>query len=299
MIRGLPASLIIHAAVLLGGTAAWPYLAVEREEITIVPIDLIVNLDEVTNVAPIIKKAEPEDEPDEPEEQELDENLEEVPEDVDPDLEEDTDEVDTTDQREALEQPAPEEDVEELPDPDLEEEPEEDKPEPEEDKPAPKAVVPPKPDPLDALLNDSANLFDEKKDQKRAPPKVTEKKILEDEKPATRARRGAGDRSRNTARVEALILSQMKSCWDDVVDLPNPERLVVTVSMKLKKDGRLDGDVTLVKPRRAPIGDRPMGVAIERALRASRKCAPYRLPPEAESSYDDWKNVTMVIGPNP
>ena len=109
-------------------------------------------------------------------------------------------------------------------------------------------------------------------------------------------RRGVGDRSRETARIEALIYSQMVECWETVLDQPNYERLQVTVRFRLKEDGSLDGDVELVNPRRVPIGDRPMRVATERALRAARKCAPYRIPKDALISYDEWKNVVLDIG---
>ena len=124
-----------------------------------------------------------------------------------------------------------------------------------------------------------------------------EKKILVDETQVKEPRKGVGDRSRETAQVEAMIASQMSICWDDVIDLPNPERLNVIIRVALNEDGSLDGDVQLVEPRRSPIGDRPMRVAIERALRAARKCAPYRLPKEAQTSYEGgWDVINFRIG---
>ncbi|MCI4643844.1 MAG: hypothetical protein MRY64_03570, partial [Hyphomonadaceae bacterium] len=121
---------------------------------------------------------------------------------------------------------------------------------------------------------------------------------LQDEQPkASEARRGAGEQTGNTAAVTALISQQMFYCWDDVDDLPNPERLNVTIKMQLSRDGSIKDGPDLVNPARPPIGDRSMGVAIERALRAARKCAPYRLPEGADEYYDDWDEVTLNIGP--
>ena len=64
MWRGAPASLLLHAAVVFGGTVAWPYLSPPRTaEMVIVPIEL-VSVAPTTNIAPSVKREEPE-EPDE------------------------------------------------------------------------------------------------------------------------------------------------------------------------------------------------------------------------------------------
>lgn len=85
MIRGIPASLLLHAAVIGAGYIVWPYVGADvlEEEFVIVPVDL-VDLGEITNVAPVREQpeeTEPEEEPEpEPvEEEEPEDPVEEEP----------------------------------------------------------------------------------------------------------------------------------------------------------------------------------------------------------------------------
>lgn len=289
MIRGLPASILLHGALVMGGSIAWPYIAPERAIEEFVPVELDIQLDLVTNFAPIVRRnIEPDLPEPEPEEEPLIEEIEDAEEDAE-EVELAEDELDTTDVREleATENKeetaaiADEADELEEPDADDEELAEADGREP---------------DPLADLLAESDKLFSEVKTTERKPVVKQEKKILVDETKVEAPRKGVGDRTKETARIEAMIASQMKVCWDDVIDLPNPERLNVEIRVSLTDSGALERDVELLVPRRPPVGDRPMGVAIERALRAARKCAPYRLPKDALSSYDEWKVINFRIG---
>ena len=285
MLRGLPASILIHGAVVFGGAVAWPYIAPEREVEDIVPVTLDIELDVTTNLAAIIRP-EPKPEPEIPEPEE--DPAEEIVEDPEPDAEDvetGEDELETTDVREI----EPESKVEEVVDP-LESEDATIVPEDEEEKDQRE------PDSFDDILGDASKLFSEEKKTARRDPIKQDKKILVDETKVEEPRKGVGDRSRETARIEALIYSQMIECWEGVLDQPNYERLQVTVKFRLKEDGSLDGDVELVNPRRVPVGDRPMRLATERALRAARKCTPYRIPKDALVSFDEWKDVVLDIG---
>ncbi|MEO0466945.1 MAG: hypothetical protein AAF216_10400 [Pseudomonadota bacterium] len=295
MFRGLPASIVLHAAVIGAGYVVLPSLSRPvPASVEIVPIEL-VTISDTTNIAPRIEREVPE-EPEEPP------RLEDYLDDVDSIPDEAIVEEDVL----AAEQIVPEAETTEpviIPDEPLEEEPEPE-PEPEDTSPKPEPDRPllepePEVDPLDNILGDASNLFDRTpRDQSKSPPPPPDDTELEDEQPgATQDRRGAGDQSGNTASVIAMIQAQMFVCWTDVDDLPNPERLNVTVRIVLNRDGTLKEDARLVNPARPPIGDRAMGVAIDRALRAVRTCAPYRLPEEAQDNYDDWDEVTLNIGP--
>jgi len=291
MLRGLPASIIIHGAVIFGGAVAWPYIAPERETEVLVPVTMDVQLDVVTNFAPIVRReivpAEPEVEPEEDaiEEEVIEEDADEV--------ELGEDELETTDVRELEQAEALEEESLEASD-DIEDKEEPDEPEKPEEKKVDARNR--EPDTLDDLLSDSSKLFSEVKQTERKPVAKQEKKILVDESQVKEPRKGVGDRSKETARIEALIYSQMIECWETVLDQPNPERLQITVKFKLTKDGKLDGNVERLSPKNIPVGDRPMRVASDRALRAARKCAPYRIPKDAQVSYDEWKDVILDIG---
>lgn len=295
MIRGLPASLMLHAAVIGAGYIVWPYVgtAVLEDEFVIVPVEL-VDVGEITNVAPVVQQPEEEVEPEEEPEPELPE-----PEESEDPIEEEPDERDLPeDDVETASEVAPPEEAEDDVMPDLEEEPEEEEPEPEPEKPEPEQPKKPNPtpdrNPLDDLLNDADSTFESERQTKRAtqPPKQ-EQRLLDDTPPAQEPRKGAGERSANTVRIEQLLWNQIYPCWDGVSDQPDPERLNVQMRAELDAEGNVI-DVELVRPRRAPIGDRSMALAVERALRAVRKCQPYRLP---RDDYELWKEANINLGP--
>lgn len=291
MLRGLPVSILLHAGIVAAGSIVLPRLGQPLDQqVTVVPIEL-VTFSEITNIAPQIEREAEEPEPDEP--PPLEEFLEDL-DTIDPPAEEEPQEEEVLAPEEAP--PPPEETEEEAA---TEDEAEEEAPEeaPEEGERDTPLIEQEPEDPLKSVLGDASNLFDRTpREPQRAPVKAPEAE-LEDEQPVTTtARSGAGERTGNTAAVESLIVSQLSYCWDDVVDLPNPERLNVTVRIELNRDGTLKSDAELVRPARMPIGDRPMQVAIERALRASRKCAPYRIPEQALEYYSDWSEVTINFG---
>jgi hypothetical protein len=162
-------------------------------------------------------------------------------------------------------------------------------------------AAPAEEDPLAGLLGDASSLFGKGQPNTRRqrpdpPPDVPQEPDAPPPGSSDPTTKGAGDRTGATATVESLLISQIKLCWDTVADLPNPQRLLVTVRVKLNTDGTLSGQPELMKPSRPPIGDRPMNTAIERALTATRTCAPYRLPAD---SYDIWREITFVVGPEP
>lgn len=73
------------------------------------------------------------------------------------------------------------------------------------------------------------------------------------------------------------IMGQVFACWDGVADLPFPDQLAVRMSVTLDSDGRVL-DLRLLEPPQRPIGSRSMSIAIDRAMRAVRKCSPYLFP---------------------
>ncbi len=125
------------------------------------------------------------------------------------------------------------------------------------------------------------------------------------EKPPTRRAATSPERPRPaigqatglTATIQDYILAQMVRCWRKPDEQPQYQRLIVTIRVRLTPSGALDGDPRLVSPATPPYGDRPMLVAIENALRAARVCAPYRLPPEAQDRYNEWKILDMRFVP--
>lgn len=293
MLRGLPASIIVHAAVLSASYLTWPYWG-RSSSAYITNVEAVdvnfAEIGEITDIAPLIRQDPEEEEaaPEPPEE----EIIEEEP--VEEDLPEA--EIDVTNTDEA---PAPEVDPDELL-PDFEAEPEEQpekEPEPKKD---PDPTPRPPRDPLADFLNQSESTFKSEIETQRKrpdptpPPRETTTALKDAPQPAeTRDRRGAGDRQANVARIDAILYSRIYPCWDGVSDLPFPEKLNVRMKLELNRNGTI-ADLSLIEPTRRPIGSSPMGTAVDRALRAVRKCAPFALP---DDDYEIWREGTVNLGP--
>lgn len=291
MIRGLPASIIAHAAVLGASYVSWPYLTSNRvyvPELEAVDVNF-AEIGEITNIAPVI-----ETEPEEPEAA-IEEPEEDPPEDP---VEEDIPEAeeDVADAESA----AVEEDPEDVL-PDFEPEKQEEEPEPE---PEPEPEVPQRQraqDNLDNLLNNFDSTFQSeiqtRREQPEPPPTPAEdpeKELKDEPRPVeTQNQQGAGERNANIARIESILYSRIFPCWDGVADLPFPDRLNVRMNLQLNLNGTI-ADLRLVEPSRRPVGNSPMGTAVDRALRAVRKCAPYNLP---QDEYEDWREGAVNLGP--
>ena len=81
-----------------------------------------------------------------------------------------------------------------------------------------------------------------------------------------------------------------------LIELPQSQRLVVTVAFELNEDGTLRGDPRVVSPRNY-LFDPPYRTAIERALHAIRSCAPYPFSddPILREHYDSWDELEMTF----
>lgn len=293
MLRGLPASIIAHAAVFSASYLTFPYWGSANRSFAtdIIAVDVsFAELGEINNITPQVELEEEQaaPEPEEPEEQPEEDPVEE---DL-PESEQDVTKID---------EPVADADPEDIL-PDFEApEPEQDEPEPD---PQPQPDPTPKPprDPLADLLNQSESTFKSEIETRRKRPEP-QPETPEDQpqtalenapKPAdSRNQRGAGERNGNTARIDSILYSRIFPCWDGVSDLPFPERLNVRMKLQLNENGTI-ADLSLVEPRRRPVGSSPMGTAVDRALRAVRKCAPYNLPQE---EYENWREGSVNLGP--
>ena len=304
MLRGLTVSTIVHASVLAMAVLSWPHQKsdcdkmierLQKEEPGLAPVDILMRLPQcasaidvpidfveiglVTDIAPIQKAEEPKEE----EEEAVPEEVEDVPEPP------------------PQEESAPEEEEVVIPDEEPEPPPPEKKEEPKKEEPPPKKEEPkliekqkPKAtDDLDFLNEFEDILKDKAQDERRkpreeAPPQIN-KPVLSD---VQETRPGAGERRGNTASLQAAMRRQIYTCWRGVSDLPKEDQIDVQMRITLNRDGTLKGNVELVSPRSRPIGR--SGIAVDVALRAVRKCAPYQLP---EDDYDLWKDINVTVSP--
>ncbi len=149
-------------------------------------------------------------------------------------------------------------------------------------------------DDLEALLADAENVLKDKSTAQRRKtasdePEPIQKPVLPD---VQTPRPGAGERKGNTASLSAALRKQIEYCWRGIDDLPPEDQIDVVIKMSLSRDGMIAGDAELVTPRSRPMGR--AGIPVDTALRAVRKCAPYKLPVE---DYDLWKDIEVTIGP--
>lgn len=301
MLRGLPASIIVHSAVFAMAYLGLPYFGFGARtydpEVEVVDVDF-VEIGAITNIAPIFSRPEPEPEEIEPEQPPEPEAL---PEEL---AEEDLPEADEDMTQNTMPEAAPDDPEDLMPDFDQTEDSVDEPVEEPEVEPEPKPQPPARQRPVDPLadfLNQSESTFKSEIETRKKRPEPQpvpaepkdEPKLKDTPPPPRETRRAAGERSGNVARLESLIVSRIRNeCWAGVDDLPNPERLNVQMRVLLNQNGTI-ADLRLVSPGRRPLGRSPMGTAVDRALRAVNKCAPYRLPSE---DYADWQEMNVYLG---
>jgi hypothetical protein len=176
--------------------------------------------------------------------------------------------------------------------------------EPPEPEPAP-APVPTPPQPRERPLQDflaevqTSLLKDKQREKGKARPRQTEG--ARGERARARAGLGEAEAAALNDRLIALMRSHMRRnrCWRAPADLPNPERLIVSVRVRLDARGRLSGDPQLVSPT-TTFGDPPMRAAADAAIRAILACDPYPFADDAVAAehYDVWRDMVFDFDPS-
>ena len=116
------------------------------------------------------------------------------------------------------------------------------------------------------------------------------------EQPAEQTRLGIGDRNMMTANLSDFVNAQMRECWSPPVGAPNPEELIVEVTVFLAPNGALARAPQLSAASRAAAATNPfMRAAAETALRAVNICSPYRDLPADQ--YAQWNEIVITFDP--
>lgn len=259
----------LHVVIIAAASFAWPHsFELSEEPSDIIPVELMQVAD-VTNVAPTVVEQPPEPPPEAPPPPEA----------------------------AAPPPPPPPEEVEVAP-PEPEEKPTP-PPEPKvvEAKPPPAPPVPrqrPRPEPpkpqqpqfnVDSVLA----LLDSRTAKTPAP--------LPDAPVAETVTKGLGAQNASTLDLRDALLSQIRECWNVPVGAPTPEKLIVQVRVFLARDGSLAQPPLLEPQTRAAAASNPyMRTAAEAALRAVNVCEPYKLLPV--DRYDSWREIVMTFDPS-
>jgi hypothetical protein len=121
---------------------------------------------------------------------------------------------------------------------------------------------------------------------------------------ADRNQQGAGLGTAEVAAIEDRLRALARAhisrnnCWRMPIDLPDPDRLVVTIQFDLNRNGTLDGQPRVLSPRNYTF-DPHMRRAVEEALRAVRLCDPYPFAddPVVGEHYDLWREMEYTFRP--
>jgi hypothetical protein len=122
--------------------------------------------------------------------------------------------------------------------------------------------------------------------------------------PSERTQRGAGLGTAETARLEDRLRAIARThitrnnCWRMPIDLPEPDRLVITVSFDLDRNGNLRGEPRVTSPSNYN-SDPAMRTAAESALRAVRLCDPFPFAddPTVADHYELWRQMEYTFRP--
>lgn len=120
---------------------------------------------------------------------------------------------------------------------------------------------------------------------------------------ADRNQQGAGlgteERASMEDRARALARAHLRRCWRMPIDLPEPDRLVVTIEFDINRNGTLNGQPRVTNPRNYTF-DPAMRAAVEAAVRAVRVCDPYPFPddPVVGEHYDIWRRTEFTFRPS-
>lgn len=146
---------------------------------------------------------------------------------------------------------------------------------------------------LDDLLADTEDLLKDLQKETKPKKKQVQRKELKDQG-TDKPRNSAGKNEGNQARVIDVIKSQIKQreCYRSVKDLPDWEKLDVTIRFQLDSKGRISKPPERIEPKSIDSHSRLILVASERAIRAIQLCAPFNLP---EEEYDLWKNEDIIL----
>ena len=221
----------------------------------------------------------------------------------------------------APEQPKPEPKKEEIKDEALVKAEKKPEPKPEPPKPEPpkpdRKPEPPKPEPPKFEPDKLAKMIEQ---AKPAPPKSEAnekpfnpndiKKLLESkEKPAQAASTGAqvnktaslgsatatGQKLNPSQKDQlgSMIRDQLAQCWSPPAGVADGGALKPVVRVSLMPDGTVTGSPTIVNDQSSPA----FRAMADSALRAVRKCSPFKIPAQFAPFYNDWKDWTVTFDP--
>ena len=185
--------------------------------------------------------------------------------------------------------------------------------------PKPEKAKPPEPDPIaealkkeEAKRKEEAKKREEQKRKEEAKKREEEKEqafdpnkiaaLLDKRSPQRQAAAGAtlnstpslGLPSGNAATLSQseidALRAQIQACWNPPAGVLEAKELIVRIRLQLREDGSLSANPTLLNHGSHPI----FQIAAESAMRAIKRCQPYKLP---IAKYAVWRDVEVTFDP--
>jgi outer membrane biosynthesis protein TonB len=114
-------------------------------------------------------------------------------------------------------------------------------------------------------------------------------------KVADKTVKGFGAQNAMTVDLQDSLRSQIQQCWSPPVGAPHPAELVVEFELFLKPDGSVAQPPQLSgESESGAAHDSYTRAAAEAARRAIYTCAPYKLP---KDRYSQWQDITLTFDP--
>jgi outer membrane biosynthesis protein TonB len=269
---GFIGSLMIHAGIIGATLFTFAHkLDVTQESPPVVPVDLVTIADKTNIMAAVKARPKPEpkqEEPTPPEPQKT-----EAP----PQPQPQPQKSEAPLQPRPVEAPPPPEAV--APEPVKAPPPPKVKP-----KPEPKVQAEPKKEKFD--INNIMALLDKRVPAESSAPNA---------RTAEKTVKGFGPQTAMTMDLQDSLRSQIQQCWSPPVGAPHPEELVVEFELFLKPDGSVAQPPQLSAESQAAVSrDSFTRAAAEAARRAIYTCAPYKLPADR---YTQWQDITLNFDP--
>ncbi|MDB5598580.1 MAG: hypothetical protein JWN71_624 [Xanthobacteraceae bacterium] len=123
---------------------------------------------------------------------------------------------------------------------------------------------------------------------KRAPQRQAATGDVLNNKPALGTATGTAA-ALSQSELDALR-AQIQQCWNPPAGAADAKDLIVVVKLELNQDGTLTGQPSLANRSSHPF----FQVAAESALRAIRRCQPYKLP---IAKYETWRSIEVGFDP--
>jgi hypothetical protein len=278
MRRPLLYSVAVHAAVLIATMVALPSpQEIAPVQTRVLPVELLT-VAEMTNLKRQAKKQVDKPKPvEKPAEKPVPEKPKPVPQPPEPKAEPEPT------------PPAPEVKPEPVPAKKAEKKPEEKKPEP----PKPeskKAVVDKKPEKKKKSFDPTkiAALLDKIPDTSAQPDEATPTEEKSDA-PET----DNPDQPLTLSEIDAFKV-QMQKCWSVPAGAANAADLIVKIKVYLNADGSLAQPPELADKTKLLTGDTFYRAAADSAMRAIRRCAPFKMPAD---KYNSWREIDLNFDP--